>query len=56
MPCTKNHDPQPWVQYTMQTGQAGGWAGAWKFRPRSEYCQNERCYNADNRARDQREG
>lgn len=42
-PCGEPHDPEPWLQYHMQTGQTG-LAGAWKWRPRPQYCQLEECY------------
>jgi hypothetical protein len=41
--CTVQHDPEPWVSYTMMTGQMG-WRGQEKFKPRESYCQDFDCY------------
>lgn len=38
------HDPEPWLSYTMQTGSAGGWRGSDRFAPREGYCQDQLCY------------
>ena len=42
--CGREHDPNPFEQYTMATGQVG-WKGSLRFRPREGYCQDEACYN-----------
>lgn len=41
--CGLPHDPEPWLTYTMQTGQ-NGWTGSPKFKPREGYCQDHACY------------
>jgi hypothetical protein len=41
--CGLEHDPKPWVSYTMSTGQ-NGWGGQEKFSPRPGYCQEVDCY------------
>lgn len=42
--CGTEHDPEPWLTYTMQTGSAGGWQGQPKFKPRAHYCRDLDCY------------
>lgn len=42
--CELDHDPKPWLSYTMQTGSAGGWRGQDNFKPRDGYCQDLKCY------------
>lgn len=44
--CGKEHDPEPWVTYTMSTGQ-NGWTGSEKFVPRAQYCQDFDCYQRE---------
>jgi hypothetical protein len=50
--CGTEHDPEPWVSYTMMTGQTG-WRGQDRFTPRPEFCQDIDCYYPKTEMREQ---